>query len=257
MKMSCIIIDDEQPAREELEFLLTDFNDVQIVAQAESASKAVQSIHEHEPDFIFLDIQLSGRSGFDVLQEIGDIPKPPLVVFITAYDQYAVQAFEENAIDYVLKPFSEKRLEQSLNRVRQQILLRKKQNSGENKKQLVETAAKLGKIKKISVERHGRMMLIDPDDIMFCQYKDKKILVHTRDDIYTLYGIPTMDQLELHLKRFSFFRSHRNTIINFDHIQEFSPWFHGKYMLTMADRKKTELTIPRERVKLFKEILGI
>ena len=107
------------------------------------------------------------------------------------------------------------------------------------------------------MQRRGRLLLLDPDDIIFCQYKDKKIQVQTFEETFTLYGIQTMDQLELHLKAFPFFRSHRNTIINFNCIKEFSPWFHGKYLLTMNDQKKTELTIPRDRVKDFKTLLGI
>lgn len=156
-----------------------------------------------------------------------------------------------------MKPFSQERLLQSLYRVKKLVTLGKEQNRKPDHHKLIEKTAGLSKIKKISVEKYGRMLLLDPETIIFCQYKDKKISVHTNEEIYTLYGIQTMDQLENHLKPFSFFRSHRNTIINFDHIKEFSPWFHGKYMLTMNDKKKTELTIPRERVKLFKELLGI
>lgn len=252
-----MIIDDERPAREELAFLLSGIEDVEIIGQADSASSAIDTIHAMEPDFIFLDIQLSGRSGFEVLPEIQTMVRPPLVVFITAYDQYAVKAFEENAIDYILKPFSRERLKQSVDRVQHLLRLNTGETLATSHKTLVEKTAQLSKIKKISVERQGRLLLLNPDEIIFCQYKDKKIRVYTEQETYTLYSIQTMDQLETVLEPFSFFRSHRNTIINFNHIREFSPWFHGKYLLTMADHGKTELTIPRDRVKSFKQWLGI
>lgn len=265
--MTCIIIDDEQPAREELVYLLSDYDDIRILDQADSASKAISSIKKNQPDFIFLDIHMPGKSGFDVIPEIIKMNCPPLVIFVTAYDQYAVKAFEKNAIDYIMKPFSQNRLEQSLDRVRNLLALKNEDQKNKDQKNkelihknhtaLVETAQQINKIKKISVELNGRLQLINPDDIMFCQYADKKISVYANDEIYTLYGMQTMDQLELHLKAYSFFRSHRNTIINFDYIKEFSPWFHGKYHITMNDQKKTEMIIPRERVRLFKQHLGI
>ncbi len=257
MEITCIIIDDEKPAREELEFMLSDFKEVRILDRVDSASKAVKSIIENQPDFIFLDIHMPTKSGFDVLPEIREMSTPPLVVFVTAYDQYAIKAFEENAIDYVLKPFSEERLGQSLSRVKNLLELNNKVQIREKHEELVETTSKLTKVNKLSVERYGRILLLDPDEIVFCQYKNRKISVHTQDKVYTLYGIPTMDQLENHLKTFSFFRSHRNTIIHFNHIKEFSPWFNGKYLLIMDNQKKTELTLPRERVKTFKRMLGI
>ncbi len=257
MEIKGIIIDDEQPAREELAFLLSDFPGIQIVDQADSASKAVESIKTHGPDVIFLDIQMPGKSGFDVIPEIKGMNKIPLVIFITAYDQYAVKAFEENAIDYIMKPVSLKRLEKTIKRINETLALKTKESMHETHRDLVETISKIKKIKKISVEHQGRLLLINPSEIMFCQYKNKKITVHTLEKIYTLYGIQTMDQLELNLKSFTFFRSHRNTIVNFDFIKEFSPWFNGKYLITMRDKESTELIVPRKRAKLFKEHLGI
>lgn len=255
--LKCILIDDEQPAREELAFSLSGYDDILIVDQADSVSRAVTSIKKHLPDFIFLDIEMSGKSGFDVISEIKDMAKPPLVVFVTAYNQYAVDAFEKNAVDYIMKPFSQNRLEKSLNRVRETLSLKNDNLIQEELKHLIESTAVTKKPKRISVDHNGRILLLNPGDIVFCRYQDKKIFIHTRTDIYTLYGINTLDHLEEHLDSSLFFRSHRNTILNFDCIKEFSPWFHGKYNLIMMDQDKTELVVTRDRVKMFKHHLGI
>ena len=257
MKIKCIIIDDEQPAREELVYLLSEYDEIEIMDQADSASKAVKSIKKNRPDFIFLDIQMPGKSGFDVISEIKSMKKPPLIVFITAYNQYAVKAFEKNAIDYIMKPFSQNRLEKSLNRVKEILNLKSDSLIQKELKNLIEKTGNIKKIKRISVEHKGKILLLNPDDIVFCRYKDKKISIHTKKNIYTLHGINTLDHLEQHLKSSSFFRSHRNTIVNFDYIKEFSPWFHGKYHLAMNDGNKTELIVTRNRVKMFKQHLGI
>ena len=257
MKIKCILIDDEQPAREELLFLLSKYSEIDVIDQADSASKAVKTIKKNKPDFIFLDIQMPGKSGFDVLAEIKDMTKPPLVVFITAFNQYAVDAFEKNAVDYIMKPFSQKRLGKSLNRIKE-ILSLKNNNLIQNElKHLIKKTADRKKPKRISVEHNGRILLLNLNDIVFCRYHDKKIFIHTQTDVYTLYGINTLDHLEDHFNSSSFFRSHRNTVLNFDYIKEFSPWFHGKYNLIMKDDDNTELIVTRDRVKMFKTHLGI
>jgi DNA-binding LytR/AlgR family response regulator len=257
MKIRCILIDDEQPAREELAYLLSKYSEIEIIAQESSASRAIKSIKLHTPDFIFLDIQMPGKSGFDVVTQIRDMTNPPLIVFITAYNQYAVDAFEKNAVDYIMKPFSQDRLEKSLTRVKKILYLTKKNLIQKELTHLIEKTAGIKKARRISVEHKGRILLLDSDDIVFCRYHDKKIFIHTQTKIYTLYGINTLDNLEQHLVSNSFFRSHRNTILNLDHIKEFSPWFHGKYSLIMKDNDKTELIVTRDRVKRFKQLLGI
>lgn len=257
MKMKCMIIDDEQPAREELSYLLSEYDEIDIIDQPDSVSGAVKSIKKNRPDFIFLDIQMPGRSGFDLILEIKDMEKMPLIIFVTAYDRYAVKAFEKNAIDYIMKPFSQARLEKSLNRVKEILSLKKGGLIKKELQQLIEKTATISEIKRISVEHRGRILLLNPGDIVFCRYNEKKISVHTPKETYTLYGIHTMDHLAENLAANQFFRTHRNTIVNFDYIKEFSPWFNGKYNLIMADEHRTELVVTRDRVKQFKQHLGI
>lgn len=254
MTLACIIIDDEQPARDELAYLLSAHGDVRVAGEADCVSGAVKAISELEPDFIFLDIQMRGGNGFDVLSGIEGMARPPLVVFITAYDEYAVKAFDTHAVDYVMKPFSPERLDRSLDRVREMASLKK---DGQIRDALNHLVQQSNTAKKVPVAYKGRILLLDPDQIVFCQYRDKTILVHTRKSTHALHGIHTMDQLEQHLGAGRFFRNHRSTIVNFDQIKEFSPWFHGKYHIKMKDSRATELVVTRDRVRQFKKLLGI
>lgn len=255
----CIIVDDEQPARDELRYLLSHHEDLEIVAEADSAGKAVQAIRQHRPDLVFLDIQLPGRNGFEVIRELAGMDHMPLFVFATAYDSYAVKAFEESAVDYIMKPLSEKRLDMTLQRVRK-LLAESSGSRGaiENTLQALLNQIESPKERiKVSVEKNGRIQLLTPEEIVYCSYESSGIIVHTRNESLPIYGMTTMDKLEEHLASSSFFRSHRSVLVNLDHIKEFSPWFNGKYNLTMDDENLSEVTVSRTRAKAFKQRLGI
>lgn len=255
MSIRTILVDDEQPARDDLRYLLSPYDDIEIVGEADSASAALALIRKSIPDLVFLDIQMPGKSGFDIASELSSLPQPPIIVFATAYDNYAVEAFEKNAVDYILKPLSEKRLHLTISRIRQKM-----EDSSLNDRlhNLLHTFKKPEtKIAKLSVEKDGKIQLFSLDDISHCQYEENQIQVFTVDGCFALYSIPTMDRLEEHLDRTSFFRIHRATIVNLDWISEFSPWFNGKYNIVIRDADKTELTVSRLRVKEFKQRLGI
>lgn len=254
MDLKCVIIDDEQPARDELAYLLLKNGGVEIAAQASSVSDAAAAVARHRPDVIFLDIQMPGRNGFDLVDHIRTLPDAPLIVFVTAYDNYAIKAFEANATDYLMKPFSAERLGRALERVKELVDLKQMSLAQDYPKPSEENTACS---RKIPIENNGRILLMDLDDIVFCRYQGKKIVVHTVGRSYSIYGIQTMDQLEQRLAGNSFFRAHRSTIVNIDHIRELSPWFHGKYHITMKDDAGTEIDVTRDRVKLFKQHLGI
>ena len=257
MTIRCIIVDDEQPARDELRYLLSSFEDIEIIGDVESAGKAELLIEESSPDLIFLDIQMPGRTGFDLVKTLSGKDQKPLFVFVTAYDNYAVEAFEKSAIDYLLKPLSAKRLALTMERARRYL---KEDNNGILQDKLQTLLAQLDKPKevaKVSVENKGRMQLLSPEEIVYCSSESGHIIVHTAGEEYPLYSISTMDKLAEHLQGCSFFRAHRGVLVNLDFIREFSPWFNGKYTLTMADDKDTELVMSRTRVKDFKKRLGI
>ena len=265
MQIRCLIVDDEKPARDELAYLLSGQKDIDILAEARSAQEAIALCLAHLPDLVFLDIQMVGQNGFDVIRSlVGRMQKPPIFVFVTAYDSYAVDAFEASAMDYILKPVSQARLSTTLERVRKmhaetQDPLKQKletllsevarQKDAPEKPTQVHT--------KISVVNNGRIRLMAPDDIIYCECEDNRVFAHTYDAILPVYGIASMDKMEDHLANTGFFRAHRSTLVNLDAISEFSPWFNGKYSLTMNDQKKSVLTISRSRVKDFKVRLGL
>lgn len=259
MKIQCVIVDDEQPARDELRYLLSRYDDVKVIGEADSAGKAVALIKKMTPDLVFLDIQMPGRNGFDVLAELEGHSPMPLFVFATAYDNYAVKAFEESAVDYIMKPLSAKRLDMTLARIRN-LLVEEPKESGDLQGTLQALLNQMGtpkEVVKVSVEKNGRIQLLAPEEIVYCSCDSNRICVHTQDEAFTVYGITTMDKLAEHLSGAPFFRTHRAVLVNLDCIREFSPWFHGKYNLIMNDRKGTELTVSRTRVKAFKQRLGI
>ena len=262
MQIRCLIVDDEAPARDELRFLLSRHNDVEIVGEADSASGAVAACHARLPDLVFLDIQMPGKNGFDVIRTlVSELRVPPLFVFVTAYDSYAVDAFEASAVDYILKPVAEARLATTIERARRH--LSEKATSLQQLESLLSQVNQTATPKpparhtKISVEKNGRIRLMDPEKIIFCSYEDNRVMAHTFDEAVPVHGIGCMDRMESHLADTAFFRAHRATLVNLDAIQEFSPWFNGKYALVMADRNHSELTVSRSRVRDFKQRLGL
>ena len=260
MTIRCVIVDDEAPARDELRYLLGSHDTVEIVGEAATAAQAIELCLIHEPDLVFLDIQLPGDDGFEVIRAITpQLDASPLFVFVTAYDSYAVKAFEESAVDYILKPVQEGRLATTLDRASKLL-----SDQGPPLRQQIETLlsqvarpVSVQKHTKVSVEKNGRIRLLDPTDIIYCSYEDQRIVAHTYDEMVPVYGINSMDRMEEHLDGTSFFRAHRATLVNLDAIREFSPWFNGKYSLVMADQTRSELTVSRTRVKDFKHRLGL
>lgn len=257
MKITCIIVDDEQPARDELRYLLSGYEDIDVVGDAESVGKALDLINRVSPDLVFLDIQMPGKTGFDLIKLLSNRTRIPLFVFVTAYDNYAVKAFEKSAIDYLLKPLSEKRLTLTVDRVRKHFREEQQESIEGKLQQLLSQIETPKDLVKISVENSGRMQLLSPKDIVYFSYDSGRIMVHTVKEEFPLYSISTMDKLTEHLRGYPFFRVHRAILVNLDYIREFSPWFNGKYNVTMADNKTTELVVSRSRVKEFKARLGI
>lgn len=269
MVIRCIIVDDEPPARDEWLYMLSRMEDVEVVATASSASQALEAIREHGPDLVFLDIEMPGGNGFTVVEQLMDMEDAPLVIFATAFDQYAIRAFEENAIDYILKPLEEKRVRKGLEKARQRLGRR---DSGADAAGTYETGAdaspgELGQLLKqigqrasftrISVECRGRILLLQPQDVCFCRADDKKVWVHTRDARYLCHGMTNLGRLEERLEAHAFFRANRGELVNLAKVREFSPWVNGKYAVTMDDAVGTEIVVNRSRVKDFKDRLGL
>lgn len=260
MKIRTLLVDDEPPARDELVYLLTSFPDLEL-SEAKNATEALTAIRETSPDLVFLDIQMPGRDGFYVLRESLCLPQPPLFVFVTAYNDYAVRAFEENAVDYLLKPIARDRLQKTVERVRG--LLRSRQEPGSLQPELAALVRDgvIGPVRggpvRLTVEAGGRIQLLDASEVTHCEKQEKRILIHTSRESYPCHGPSTLDELEERLRGQTFFRANRGTLVNLARVREFSPWTAGKYSLVLDDEAGTEVTLSRGRVKDFKICLGI
>jgi two-component system LytT family response regulator/two-component system response regulator LytT len=256
--ISTIVVDDEPLARAELTFLLKAHPDVQVVAEGRNGLEAFQLIKEHQPDLVFLDVAMPGQDGLELVRRLLDKKsklKIPHVIFATAYDQYAVQAFELNAIDYLLKPIEKARLAHSLQRVRR--LLEGPSNAAEALEELLRTIqARPQQQTKLLVRTSGRLFLFDAKDLVFAAIDDGRITLATKD-VEGESNYRTIEELQGNLDPNLFWRVHRSYLVNVNHIKEVVPWFKSTYQLRMADRKSTEIPVSRAQTKRLRELLKL
>ena len=277
MTISALIIDDEQLARDELAYLLQAASDIEVVAQGENGIEAVELIEEFHPDLVFLDVQMPGLDGFGVIQRVMDRHRKlkaedswnlPQFVFATAYDQYAVRAFDVNAVDYLLKPFDRGRVEKALERARSRMtagssagalgespiesqldalldLLKKPQNSGRSAQPA-----------KLIVQAGSRLLLIDQADICFAEIDEGVIRVVTAQ-FEGQSKCRTIEELLDQLDPALFWRAHRSFVININQIREVVPWFKSTYQLRMNDKKQTEIPVSRAQTKRLRELFNL
>ncbi|AEG15788.1 two component transcriptional regulator, LytTR family [Desulfofundulus kuznetsovii DSM 6115] len=254
MPFTAVVVDDEPLARDELKYLLSVYPECRVVGEAEDAQEALKLVAELQPDVVFLDIQMRGMSGCEAAREMLSFPHPPLVVFATAYNEYAVRAFELGAVDYLLKPFEDKRLAKTINRIEE---LRRR--SGDWAEAVERVAgllqAKRHRIKKLPVEKNGEIRLLDYQDIIFGRAKDGSVQIVTASDTCTYTG--SMTELEARLKSEGFLRVHKSFLVNLNQVQGVLPWFKGTYWLVMGDPKKTQIPVSKSQVKELKSILGL
>ena len=256
MPLSAVIIDDEQLARDELSYLLKSVDDLNIVAQGHNGLEAVSLIREHSPDVVFLDVQMPGLDGFGVIKKLMDKKiSLPQFIFATAYDQYAVKAFEVNAIDYLLKPFDKKRVSQAVERAR-----RKLQGSTPDSDKL-DTLVKMLEAQrpqksKVLLRSAGRLLLVDQKDVCFASIEDGIISVVTTH-VEGHSNCRTLEELLSGLDSDMFWRAHRSFVVNINRIKEVVPWFKSSYQLRMDDRKQTEIPVSRAQTKRLRELFGL
>ena len=279
--MTVLIIDDEPLSRQELQFLLEDAGDVEILGHGTNGIEAVDLIARHQPELVFLDVQMPGLDGFAVLKNLLDRHTPmPQVVFATAFDQYAVRAFEVNAIDYLLKPFDRQRVLQSLEKARARLapqldpllfpadsppqdatteakldaLLRLVEEQANGSRGLV--AHVPGPTAKIVVRTNNRLLLVDQREICFASIDEGAISVVT-SAVEGLSNCRTLEELMDLLDPDTFWRAHRSFIVNMQHIREVVPWFKSSYQLRMDDPKKTEIPVSRSQTKRLRELFNL
>ncbi len=265
--MRVVIVDDEPLARQELQYLLENAGDVEVVGVGCNGIEGVELIRAHKPDVVFLDVQMPGLDGFGVLKKL--IEKKlqlPQIVFATAYDQYAVRAFEVNAVDYLLKPFDRARIARTLEKARSRM------PSAEPVASDSATAAKLDAllrlvgevtaqppkngIGKVVVKTHDRLLLVNHKDICFATIEDGVISVTTAM-VEGLSNCRTLEELTDQLDPEMFWRVHRSYVVNIQHIREVVPWFKSSYQLRMDDPKKTEIPVSRNQTKRLRELFNL
>jgi len=254
------IVDDEAPARAELRYLLEQFPDVSVIGEAGSGEEAIDSILQIGPDAVFLDIHLQDRDGVDVGQELLEsMVNPPVIIFASAYEIHAVRAFETDAIDYIVKPFSEPRLEKTMNRVRKWLRTTETQaqSAPHLEKQLqtlLQNVLADQQPRRVPVEKSGKIMLIDPNEIVYATLEGRYASIYTAAEQFSTSF--TLQELESRLSPKQFFRTHRAYIVNLAKTAELVPWFKGSIHLVMQDHRCTEIPVSRNVVKELKKRLG-
>jgi two-component system response regulator LytT len=298
MPLTALIIDDEPLARQELQYLLDAAGDVSVLAQGTNGIDAVDLIRTHKPDVIFLDVRMPGLDGFAVLKKVLALDrkmKLPHVVFATAFDQYAVKAFEVNAVDYLLKPFDTKRVHRTLEKVRERIgtattteititedsstTERSLRGQGAGAGQVSGAEAKLdallrmiegqaalvsggapapvaARLGKVVVRAQNRLLLVNQKDLCFATIEEGRISVVTK----ALEGdsnCRTLEELTDQLDPEQFWRVHRSFVVNIHHIREVVPWFKSSYQLRMDDHNQSEIPVSRSQTKRLRELFNL
>lgn len=283
MSLKAIIVDDEALAREELEYLLNSIGGVEVIAQASNGIEAVERIRDLQPDIVFLDVQMPGLDGFAVMKRLLSAEfkrmRLPEIVFATAFDRYAVRAFEVNAIDYLLKPFDKSRLKKAIDKAeaRRSKATEADAPRNEGSTQPQSTNARLDSLMKLLEQQAAqlntsasaprptgkivmraaqRLLLVDQKDICFASTEDGIIHIATQSTEGTS-NCRTLEELTDLLDPEMFWRVHRSHIVNIQHIREVVPWFKSSYQLRMDDKKSTGIPVSRTQTKQLRELFNL
>ncbi|MBA3270067.1 MAG: response regulator transcription factor [Acidobacteria bacterium] len=252
--LTAIVADDEQLAREELCFLLGKIDGVEVLSQAADGVQAFEDISRLSPDVAFLDVQMPGLTGFEVARRLLESGTDLAVVFVTAFDHRAVEAFEVNAVDYVLKPVEPNRLEQAVHRVRRR---RAEQPLGDQLEKLVRMmAGQKDRRNQIAVKMADRIVLVQTEDIIYASLMEDSISIVT-GQVSGTSNYRTLDELQTRLDREVFWRVHRSHLVNINQIKEIVPWFSRNYILRMKDTAATEIPVSRSQTRRLREYLKL
>lgn len=240
-KISVVIVDDEPLARHGLREIIGSENDLAVVAEASDGEEALRSISKHSPDVVFLDIQMPEVDGFDVIRALPK-KKIPLIVFVTAYDEFAVKAFASHALDYILKPFDAERIRTALHRVREMIKLKTNASYSEKLLEALQTLHSPKKyIERVMVRHAGKISFVPVDEILWIEAASDYIVLHTKKGKHTTREM--IGSIELQLDPSRFIRIHRSVIVNIEAVRELQPLHHGEYSMLMTEG--TTLTVSR------------
>jgi len=240
MKYEALIVDDEPLARRSIRKHLKAFPEFEVVGECGDGESAVAAIRERKPDLVFLDIQLPEFDGFDVIRAVGK-DEMPVTIFVTAYDRYALKAFEAHALDYLLKPFSEERFRDGLLRARRTLDLGKQQAPNHQLSQLLdEINKKKDHLERIPVPLKGRFLFFNVRDIDWIEAEGNYLRLHSSATSHLVRG--NMNEMEAKLDPEKFMRIHRSTIVNLQRIREVQPWFHGHHRVVMINGQELKLS---------------
>ena len=257
MKITALIVDDEQLARDELAFLLKGIPDMEVAGQGKNGVEALNLVRELNPQLVFLDVQMPGMDGFGVIKRLLEKKmRLPFFIFATAYDTYAVQAFEVNAIDYLLKPISKPRLEKAIMRVRR--MLEAADSTGQKLDRLVQMMQERPTPYRgmVVVKSGPHLFLVDSSEIIYAAIEDGVISIVT-SELEGESNFRTVEELQSNLDPKTFWRVHRSYLVNVNRIKEVVPWFKSSYQLKMADRKQTEIPVSRAQTRKLRELLNL
>lgn len=252
--MRVVLVDDEAPAREELHYLLGQFPQISIIGEFKSGGEALCQVPILHPDILFMDVHLRDMDGLDVVHNLQHLGLDSFVVFATAYDMHAVRAFELNAVDYILKPFSLERLSLTIDRIKK----RRRDNDRELAETISQLIAQIGlrqRPRKIPATLRGRVILIDPQDILYVIADGRYASLVTEEKVWTTTY--SLQEIEERLDPAQFVKTHRAYLVNLDRVKEVIPWFNGTYKIVIDYAEAMEVPVSRTYVKALKERLEL
>jgi two-component system LytT family response regulator len=252
MKYTALIVDDEPLARRSIRKFLKAFPEFSVMGECGDGASAIAAIHDRRPDLLFLDIQMPELDGFQVITEIGR-EAMPVTIFVTAYDRYALQAFEAHALDYLLKPFSEDRFRDAMHHARRTLELGRQQAPDQQLSQLLEQLGRKREyVERIPVPAKGRFLFVNARDLDWIQAEGNYLRLHCNGLSHLLRG--NMNEMERKLDPARFMRIHRSTIVNLQRIREVQPWFRGHHRVVMNNGQ--ELKLSRYQKDKLRALLG-
>jgi two-component system response regulator LytT len=258
--LRAIVVDDEQLAREELCFLLGQLDDIEVVGQAANGIEALRVVDEQSPDLVMLDVQMPGLTGFEVARRLLRAAVDAHFVFVTAFDQHAIEAFEVNAVDYLLKPVEAGRLATAVERARRRIQsdrqAAKPGSTDEMDRLLQLMSERQGRRDQLALKVADRFLLVQSDEVVHASVQDEVITVVT-NSLSGTSNYRTLDELQARLDPAVFWRVHRSHLVNINKIKEIVPWFSRNYILKMRDGKGTEIPVSRSQTKRLREYLRL